>query len=264
MQKRNNILRLVGLCFCLFLFLHHSSFLYLFVSIGNLTTNKATDSSQNGKRSSWQTWHTGHSQQHATDNVENSWLGSQLMNQIITQIAFGGSSSNNNTGSCRNQQGRNLIYQALTYSQQCVVLQGLLHCHITLYHTDDKTTGNVDDNDNNCRNGIALNKFAGTIHSTVEISLSLNLFTPLTGFSICNSTLIQIRINSHLLTRHSIQGKAGRYLSYTLSTLGDNQELNDNQNNEDNETYNCITTNYEITKGTNNLSCIALQQNKSC
>ena len=184
------------------------------------------------------------------------------MNKVIAKVALGSRTGNDDTGSRGNQQGRNLIYQSLAHGQQGIVLQRLLHSHIALHHADDEAADNVDKDNDDSRDGITLDELAGTIHGTVEVSLPLNLLSALAGLRIGNGTLIQIRINGHLLTRHSIQGEACRYLCHALRALGNNHELDNNQNDENDKAYYCITAHNEVTEGADELPCITLQQNK--
>ena len=56
----------------------------------------------------------------------------------------------------------------------------------------------------------------GTIHGTEKACLFLDFLSSLLCFRICNGSGVQIRINSHLLTGHCIQGKSRCYFRYTL------------------------------------------------
>ena len=76
----------------------------------------------------------------------------------------------------------------------------------------------------------------------------MDFVTPLLGFLIVNGTGIQVRVNCHLFTGHGIQRKSCRYLGHTFGTFVDHQELNHNQDNEDNGSYNQITAAYKLSE----------------
>src|SRR4051794_39759820 len=57
------------------------------------------------------------------------------------------------------------------------------------------------------------------------------------GFGFLDDAGIEIGIDGHLLTGHGVQGKSGGDFSDTSSALGDNDELNNDDDNEDNHTH---------------------------
>ncbi|MNC31779.1 hypothetical protein D3C75_801120 [compost metagenome] len=102
-------------------------------------------------------------------------------------------------------------------------------------HTDNETTNQIDQQDDNARNGVSLDKFAGTIHRSEKVGFTFDLAPTFSSLLFINHAGVQIGIDTHLFTGHRIQCKPGAYLSYTLRTLRNNNELDDNKDEEDNE-----------------------------
>ena len=74
---------------------------------------------------------------------------------------------------------------------------------------------------------------------------------------------IEIGINSHLLTRHSIQGESGSYFSDSCSTLCDYYKLDNRHDYEYNQSNYYIASYYEIAKSFYYLSGISMHKDKT-
>ena len=107
-------------------------------------------------------------------------------------------------------------------------MQRLHRRQIPLHHTDDKAAGNIDDDDNNSGDGVPFHELRCTVHRPVEIRLPLDFPPSECRFCISDRSLIEIRIDGHLFTGHSVQREAGRDLRHAFRTFGDDNELNDN------------------------------------
>ena len=83
-------------------------------------------------------------------------------------------------------------------------MQSLNRHHILLRHTDNKTAADVNQHDYNSGDSVALNELGSTVHSSEEVSLALNLLAAKFSLFVVNRALVQIGVDSHLLTRHSV------------------------------------------------------------
>jgi hypothetical protein len=61
----------------------------------------------------------------------------------------------------------------------------------------------------------------------------LNAYATLARLGLVDQTGVQIGVDRHLLARHGIEGKTRRHFGDAGGALGDNNEIDDDQNNKD-------------------------------
>ena len=130
-------------------------------------------------------------------------------------------------------------------------------------HTDSETTQDIDGSYDQTGDGITTDKLGGTVHSPVEISLLTDLLTPQAGFLFVDYTIVEIGVDRHLFTWHSVEGESGCDFRHPSGTLGDNDEVDKNQDQENDETNDVVALDHETTEGGNHLSGVAITQNQS-
>jgi len=118
-----------------------------------------------------------------------------------------------------------------------------MHCH------PDKETGNdVDERNDDPRNGIAADKLSGTVHCPEEVGRLGNFLTsPLCLFFV-DETGIEIGINRHLPSRHCVQGESGGNFTHPRRTFGNDDELNDKDDNKNNKSDDKVSIGNKIGK----------------
>lgn len=79
--------------------------------------------------------------------------------------------------------------------------------------------------DDRGRYGVPLDDLGGAIHGAIKVRLPLDLLPAQTGLFLIDQARAQIRVNSHLFSRHSVQGEPGSYLGDPFRPLGDDNEL---------------------------------------
>ncbi len=110
-----------------------------------------------------------------------------------------------------------------------------------LKHTDGNATDQVDGQDQQAGNGVALDEFTGAVHGAVEIGLLGDFSPAMLGFFLVDKTGIKVGIDSHLLTRHGIQGETRADFRHPAGTFGDHQEVDDHENGEDHQANRVVT-----------------------
>ena len=228
-----------------------------------VVADKGAKERQSHKGHAGQARHQSQENQHAAEDEKDALIAEHLVHQVAAQVSFGSGAGDDKARSRGNQESRYLAHQALTDGQQSICLECLSGIQPPLQHANDKTTGNIDEHDDDSGDGIALDELGSTVHGTEEIRFPLDLLAAYLGLSISNSSLIQVCIDGHLLAGHSIQGEAGRNLSHALRALGDDDEVDDHQDDEDDETNHCITTDNEVAESCDDFSCIAIQKDET-
>ena len=99
-----------------------------------------------------------------------------------------------------------------------------------------ETHDEVEDCDQQPRNGIAFDKLGGAIEGAEERRLFLLLLAPCLGLFVADRTSSKIGIDGELFARHPIEGKPRTDLGHPGRALGDHDEIHDEKNTEHNET----------------------------
>ena len=113
---------------------------------------------------------------------------------------------------------------------------------------DDHTADDVDQGDDDTGDRIPFDELHRTVHRTIELALFLDrqaFFARLVGIQ---DPCAHVGVDTHLLTRHGVQGKAGGNLSDPLSTLGDHDELHQGNDQEDNTADDEVSSDDEVTE----------------
>ncbi len=123
-----------------------------------------------------------------------------------------------------------------------------------LEDTDEQPPDDVDKQDQDTGNRIALDEFARTIHGTIEVGLGHDLLATPPGLLMIYDSGAQVGIDGHLLARHRIQGKASTNLRNTASTLGHNDEVDNDQDCKYHHTDREIAADHELAEGLDDMA----------
>ncbi len=106
--------------------------------------------------------------------------------------------------------------------------------------TDDDAAENVDGGDDEARNRIAADEFRGAVHRAEERAFLFQLAAAALRLLLIDDAGGQVRIDRHLLAGNGVEGKACADFSDTRRTLGDDDEVDGDQDQEDDQTDNEI------------------------
>ena len=170
---------------------------------------------------------------HPRDKQRGEGLG-QLAREVPADTTFGRvlGTGDDNAGSQAHQQGRNLGNQTIADRQLGVCRDGVANRHAFHDHADDEAGDEVDDGDDDTGDSIAFNELGATVHSAVKVGLGSNLGTPGTSGFFIDETGVQVGIDSHLFTGHSIQGETRPDFRHTPRAVGNDDEVDDDQDDE--------------------------------
>ena len=117
-----------------------------------------------------------------------------------------------------------------------------------LKHTDGQAADQVDQQNQQTGDGVAADKFGGTVHGTEEVRLLRQFFTAFFGGGLIDHTGVQISVNRHLFTRHGIQGETRVHFGDATGTFGHHNEVDDHQNCKNDKANHVIASNHEFAK----------------
>ena len=153
--------------------------------------------------------HAGHAHecQEPGNDHERLGLGKQLAEHLVTQILLAAVARDNQTSSNGNNECRDLAYKPVTDGQLGIYLQALEDAHVLLGHADIKPPEHVHHRDDDARDSVTADEFAGTVHGSVEVGFVRNSFAAGTGLGFGDVPGIEVCVDRHLLPGHSIQGE---------------------------------------------------------
>src|SRR5579875_3664285 len=158
--------------------------------------------------------------------------GDELRDDLAAEIVSGRYPTDDDAGGRGYDEGRNLGYQPVADGQQRVGLAGLDQAQMVLPYADDQTADQVDEQDQDGRDRIAADEFAGAVHGAEKIGLARDLLAPPHRLFLIDQTGVEIGIDRHLLAGHSVECKARGDLGDAPGAFGDDHEIDDDQDRE--------------------------------
>ena len=144
--------------------------------------------------------------------------------------------------------------QAIAHGQHRKIEDRITETHAMAEAANRDPAKKIDGSDNEASNGIAAHEFRGTIHGTIKAGFRFQFLAAQTGLIFVNQPSRQIGINRHLLAGHGVQAEARGDFGDASATLGDNNEIHDQQDEEDNQANRDIAPHQKAAKGGNHVS----------
>ena len=162
----------------------------------------------------------------------------------------------------RHEQRGDLADKPVTDGQQRIAIQRVAHRHALLRGADDDPSDQVDEDDDDRGDGIALHEFHRPVHRPVKLAFRFQLRPP----RLCGGQVDQPRphvaVDRHLLARHRIQREPRRNLGHPFRTLGDHDEVHDGQDQEDDHPDDKVPLDHEVPEGFHDMAGIRLKQDQ--
>ena len=138
--------------------------------------------------------------------------------------------------------------QAITDGQQCVALAGFADRHPVTEGSDGETADDVDEQNENARDGVAAGELARTVHGAVEVGFRSDVGATRACLVLRDQTGVEIGVDGHLFTGHGVQGESGADFRDTAGALGDHHEVDDGQDDEHHDTDGEVAADDEFTE----------------
>ena len=138
-----------------------------------------------------------------------------------------------------------LTYQAVPDRQYGVGAQRLCERHASLQDPDDEPPKDIDERDRQSGDRVASDELAGPVHGAVEVRLSRDLLPSPPRLDIVDQPRVEVRVDAHLFPRHGVQREASGHLCDPRRALGDDHELDDDQDNEHHEPDDVVPLDHE-------------------
>ena len=228
----------------------------------NRVGQQAADHREREKRQHRQTGNQRQHAEHSREQGQGFRIEQKLAAQFAAQIVFRRGARHQNTGGDGGDQRGNLRDETVANGQQREALQGFAHGHALLHDADGETADDVDERDEDRRDGVAADKFAGPIHRAVKVRLLLDCAPAIASLGFIDQTGVEFGINRHLFAGHRVQGEARRDFRDAAGTLGDDDEIDENENQEDDHADDVIAAHDEVAECFNDVPRKTIEQNE--
>jgi hypothetical protein len=132
-----------------------------------------------------------------------------------------------------------------------------------LQNPNGQSAQDVDQGDEDAGDGITPDELAGTVHRAVEVGFSRDLFASGPGLIFGNEPGVEVGVDAHLLTGHRVQCESRGDLGHPTSALGDNNELDNDDDQEDDHPEDVVAFDDKVAKGVDHITGIRFSQDQS-
>ena len=114
---------------------------------------------------------------------------------------------------------------------------------------DDEAADEIDEQDQDRRDRVAAHELAGAVHGAEEIRLVRHLLAPAHRLFLVDEAGVEIGVDRHLLAGHAVEHEARGDLGDAARALGDDDEVDDDQDGEDGDADRVIAADDEGAEG---------------
>ena len=187
-----------------------------------------------GQRRGRQDQHLRHCGDKAEDEQDTAdrhpyMRGGELAADLARQVVGRRHARDDGGGRDREQQRRNLGDERVTDRQRDIGAARLREGQAVAEHAQDQAADDVDEQDEQAGDGIALHEFRRTVHRAIEIGFGRDFLTPRLGFVGGQQAGVEIGVDRHLLAGQGVEGEARRHFGHASRALGDDDEVDDHQ-----------------------------------
>ena len=134
---------------------------------------------------------------------------------------------------------------------------------VVLEHADHDPAEQVDRGDEHGGHRVALDELRGAVHRAVEVGLARDLRTALAGVLVGDQAGVQVGVDRHLLAGHRVEGEAGGDLGHAAGAVGDDHELDHDQDQEHHEADDHVAADDELAEVVDHAAGAALGQDQA-
>ena len=154
----------------------------------------------------------------------------------------------------RDDQRRNLRDQAVADGEQHVVVGGGGERQVVLEDADREAADDVDEQDQDAGDRVAAHELRRAVHRAVEVRLLGDLGAAPARLVLADQAGVEIGVDRHLLAGHGVEGEARADLGDAPGALGDDDEVDDDQDREHDEADDVVAADHELAEGLDHLA----------
>ncbi len=170
-------------------------------------------------------------------------LRPDLSGQVLRR--GGGDAGHDRGGGDRQQERGDLRDQRVADRQQDIGLRRLSHRHLVADDAQDQAADDVDREDQQPRDRIALHELGRTVHRAVEIGFGAGLDALVAGFVGGDEAGVQVGVDRHLLAGQRVEGEARRHFGHAPRALRHHDHVDDDEDREDEQPDDIVAADQE-------------------
>jgi hypothetical protein len=199
----------------------------------------------------------GHQRQTAHDprrNVEGHRGLGELPRDLRSQVGLGGRARYDDARRGGDHQGRDLRHQAVADGELGEGPQALQGAHVQHGHAHHEAAQDVDRGDDQAGHRVAPHELARAVHGPEEIGLAGDVGAALLGLGLVDDARVEVGVHRHLLSGHGVQGEPRGDLGDAGGPLGDDLEVDHQQDDEDDGSHDDVPAGHEGAEGVDHLA----------
>ena len=202
-----------------------------------------------GDRQEWQLGQAG-DEREQTDRGRRDErrfaLAQDLRGDVAAEVFVGGRAGDDDAGGHRDQQRGNLRGEAVADRQQRELVGGFGEGETVLGHADDDAADEVDRGDDDRGHRVAFDELRGAVHRAVEVGFLGDLRAAVARLFVGDQPGVEVGVDRHLLAGHRVEGEARADLGDAPGAVGDDHELDHDQDQEDHEADDDVAADDEL------------------
>ena len=187
-----------------------------------------------------------HHEHHAGRHAERLRIAGELLRQRLVGGAGDAGFRHQEARGGRDDQRRHLGDQTVADGEQRVGAGSFAEAQALLCDADDDAADDVDEDDQQARDGVATDEFRGAVHGAEEAAFVLQLLAACLCGLLVDQAGGEVGVDRHLLAGHGVQLEAGRYFGDAPRTLGDDDEVHDHQDREHDNSDHEVAAHHEV------------------
>jgi hypothetical protein len=193
--------------------------------------------------------HQQDDQQRDAHDHQGPGVGKHLARDLGAELAVRRRARDDDAGRHRDHQRGDLGDDAVAHGQQGEALHRLAPGHAHLGDADRQAADDVDQDDDDAGDRVALDELGGAIHRAVEVRLALDQRAPAARLVLVDQAHVHVGVDRHLLPGHRVEREPGGDLGHALGTVGHHHVLHDHQDQEHHDADHVVAADHELADG---------------
>jgi hypothetical protein len=201
--------------------------------------------------------------QHAGRHVERAWMRAQLRGDHRADALVAAGRGDHDAGGGARDERRHLRHQAVADREQRVVGGGLGERQPALHDADEDAADDVDDRDQDGRDGVALHELGRAVHGAEEVGLARDLLAAAARLLLVDEPRAQVGVDGHLLAGHGVEREARGHLGHASGALRDHDEVDRDQDQEDDDADGEVAADDELAERLDDLARVPFAEDEA-
>ena len=191
-------------------------------------------------------------------------MRTQLSAQYHAHAIAARCAGHHQTGRGADNERGHLRHQSVTDGEQRVRAAGFRQRHALLHNANKDAAQNVHGDHEDAENRVALHVLGGTVHGAVKVGGARDFIATDACFLFVNQTRRQVGVDGHLLAGHRVEGKTRRHFGNTSGTLGDDDEIDADEQQEDDNADSVVAADDKLAERLDYAAGVSMGENEAC